>query len=103
MAGSHEQTKFVAVTVTQPDSGHIITTYYGGKDADKVSQIDVIVTDKVYLRHKQWGSQEFHLSNRLKVPLPLTVIFQEMIMLSRLGNSWTVPVRYSLIQLSRIR
>jgi hypothetical protein len=44
-AGNTQHTKVVAVTAQQTDATHIVVTYQGGQDADKVSMVIVRVTD----------------------------------------------------------
>jgi archaeal type IV pilus assembly protein PilA len=45
MAGNISKTMVVAATVQQPDSSHIVITYQGGQDADKLRDIAITVTD----------------------------------------------------------
>lgn len=45
MSGQVSKTKIVAVTVQQPDTGHIVVTYQGGQDAQSFESGTVTVTN----------------------------------------------------------
>ena len=46
-AGStHTHTNVVALTVQQPDASHIIVTYHGGPDADRLTALEVSINDQ---------------------------------------------------------
>ena len=44
-AQSAEQKQFVEVTATQPDSGHIVVTYQGGPNLERIIELETTVTD----------------------------------------------------------
>lgn len=46
-AGSQaaEQKKFMEVTATQPDATHIVITYQGGTNMEKIMELETMVTD----------------------------------------------------------
>jgi TM2 domain-containing membrane protein YozV len=57
MAGNVSKIMVVAATVQQPDSTHMVITYQGGQDADKLRQIAITVTDSYgILQTKTMGS-----------------------------------------------
>ena len=42
---SAEQKKFLEVTATQPDATHIVVTYQGGPNMEKIMELETMVTD----------------------------------------------------------
>lgn len=42
---SAEQKQFVEVTATQPDTTHIVITYQGGPNMEKIMELETLVTD----------------------------------------------------------
>jgi hypothetical protein len=44
-AQSAEQKKFLEVTAAQPDTTHIIVTYQGGPNMEKIMELETMVTD----------------------------------------------------------
>jgi hypothetical protein len=44
-AQSAEQKKFMEVTATQPDPAHILITYQGGPNMEKIMELETMVTD----------------------------------------------------------
>ena len=40
-----EQRQFVEVTASQPDSGHIVVTYQGGPNMERILELETTVTD----------------------------------------------------------
>lgn len=44
-AQTAEQKQFVEVTATQPDSSHIVVTYQGGPNLERIIELETTVTD----------------------------------------------------------
>lgn len=44
-AQTAEQKKFMEVVATQPDTSHIVITYQGGPDMEKIMELETMVTD----------------------------------------------------------